>query len=466
MSRNAKPQLSTPDADELTRRLHQEPPHARELEFALIGRMLIDDAIIGDVGQILAGPDDFYAAAHVLLYELLVEVYNEGRGVEFVQVLDRLRDRGQLQAVGGEEALIDMANAAPDPGPARRNAEIIRDKARRRRLIDSIGRCYVHAQDPRVEVSKACDLCEHEINVVSERATGQEAVTAASVMQETWDKYHDAHAAEGLQTGYYELDEMTGGLHPGEMIVIAARPSMGKTAIALNIAEHVALEHAIPVGVFSMEMSRTQIGWRMIASRANVDNTRLTRRTLDHESVARASMCADDIAKAPLHIDDQAALSILQLRAKARRLVQRHGVELILIDYLQLMNAPGSDRDGRQNEVGAISRGIKSIARELEIPVVCLSQLNRANEQRENKRPRMSDLRESGSIEQDADVVMMLHREDYYRRQEADYNPDNEAELIINKQRNGPCGTVRLMFDGPSMTFKNLRVPIQQASMY
>jgi len=258
----------------------------------------------------------------------------------------------------------------------------------------------------------------------------------------------------GLETGFYELDEMTNGLQNGEMIIVAARPSMGKTAFALNVAEHIAANNQKPVAVFSLEMGRQQLAQRLLCSRSTVDAHKLRRNTLSRDDFGRLAQAVGQLSEAPLYIDDTPGLTLLGLRAKARRLAARHDIAAIFVDYLQLMSAPGSE--SRQQEVSTISRGIKALARELSVPVVCLSQLNRQAEAREGHRPRMSDLRESGSIEQDADVVMMLHREDYYHRGEDGYEMTHVAELIIAKQRNGPTGAVKLQFDGATTRFNNL----------
>ena len=259
----------------------------------------------------------------------------------------------------------------------------------------------------------------------------------------------------GIPTGFTDLDEMLNGLHDAESIIVAARPSLGKTAFALNIAEHMTAVARRPAAFFSLEMSRKQLTQRLLCSRAGLDSQKVARNLMtapERDLFKKAVAASKDI---PLFIDDTPGLTLMSLRARARRMVQQHKVEAVFIDYLQLMSAPGSSSDGRQNEVSALSRGVKALARELDVPVICLSQLNRAAEQREGHRPRMSDLRDSGSIEQDADVVMMLHREDYYHKDDPEYELNHQAEVLITKQRNGPTGTVRLVFDSGTTRFHN-----------
>jgi len=258
----------------------------------------------------------------------------------------------------------------------------------------------------------------------------------------------------GLETGYFDLDDMMNGLQNGEMIIVAARPSMGKTAFAMNVIEHVAADSRLPCAVFSLEMSKQQLAQRMLCSRGQIDAHKLRKGMLQSHEYAHLANVVGELAKAPIWVDDSPGLTPLELRAKARRLKLQHDIKCIMIDYMQLMDNPGPE--SRQQQISEISRGVKAVARELNIPVICLSQLNRQSEGRDGHRPRMSDLRESGSIEQDADVIMLLHREDYYRMSEPDFQPDNIAEVIIAKQRNGPTGTVKLTFINKTTRFENL----------
>ena len=299
------------------------------------------------------------------------------------------------------------------------------------------------------------DKAERAIFEIAESKTTRDAAELGELLQETYDKLQsDEGMRTGIETGFGELDEMTNGLQPGELIIVAARPSMGKTVLALNMAEYMSATSKQPCAVFSLEMSRQQLAQRLLCSRSGVDSHKLRRNMLGPDDFGKLALTVGELSEAPLYIDDTPGLTLLGLRAKSRRLAAKHDIKAIFVDYLQLMSAPGSE--SRQQEVSNLSRGIKALARELNVPVICLSQLNRAAEQREGHRPRMSDLRESGSIEQDADVVMMLHREDYFHRGEEDYEDTNTAEVIMAKQRNGPTGTVKLHFHGSTTRFHNL----------
>ena len=327
-------------------------------------------------------------------------------------------------------------------------ADTVVEKATLRRLIEASAQIMQAAYNDPDDVSEVLDVAEKGIFHIIQHADRREAESLANLLKTTMEVIQSREAGQvitGLASGFRDLDEMTSGLQPGEMIVIAARPSMGKTALALNLAENIALD-GHPVGVFSLEMSRQQLAQRLLCSRAEVDSHKLRRNMINKEDYRRLGRAVGELSEAPIMIDDSAGMSLLELRAKARRMALQHGIQFIAIDYLQLLR--GSSKESRQQEVAEISRGIKALARELNVPVVCLSQLNRASENREDHRPRMADLRESGAIEQDADVVMMLHREEYFHKEPewAAENPDKlgVAELIVTKQRNGPTGTIEL----------------------
>ncbi len=431
------------------------PPHAIEAECALLGSMILDWRVCGEVIQILKGPEDLYKPAHAAIYETLVELYDQVQSIDMVQLKQRLEDKGQLDQVGGIEYLIELAESVPSATSAAYYANIVREKAALRKLIDSAGRILYDCYNSSEPVGELLDKAERAIFEIAESKTATDAAELGELLQETYDLLQSEDGMRtGLETGFIELDEMTNGLQPGEMIIVAARPSMGKTAFALNIAEHIAATTRQPCAIFSLEMSRQQLAQRLLCSRSGVDSHKLRRNMLNQDDFAKLALTVGELSEAPLFIDDTPGLTLLSLRAKARRLAARHDIKAVFIDYLQLMSAPGAE--SRQQEVSNLSRGIKALARELSVPVICLSQLNRAAEQREGHRPRMSDLRESGSIEQDADVVMMLHREDYYHRGDEDYEDTNTAEVILAKQRNGPTGTVKLHFHGPTTRFHNL----------
>ena len=441
---------------DLARLFQEKLPQAIEAECALLGSMILDWNVVGEVVQILDGGDDFYQSKHGALYRVLVEMYDQNQSLDMVQLKHRLEDLGLLEQVGGVAYLIELAESVPSASSAAYYARIVKEKSVLRRLIDAAGQILHNAYSSAEPVGAQLDQAEQKIFGLAQSSMNDEAVELKVLLQETYARLeaHDGRHLTGLATGYYELDDMTNGLQNGEMIIIAARPSMGKTALALNMAEHLAADHRQAVAVFSLEMSKQQLAQRLLCSRGGVDSQKVRKYNLSPDEFGQLAMVVGELSEAPLYIDDTPSLSLLALRAKARRLAARHDIKAVFVDYLQLMTGPRSE--SRQQEVSSLSRGIKAMARELNVPVVCLSQLNRSSEGREGHRPRMSDLRESGSIEQDADVVMLLHREDYYHRGEEDHVDDNTAELIIAKQRNGPTGSVKMQFTGVTMRFNNL----------
>jgi len=453
-------------------------PQSAETEMAVLGAMLIDKDCIGDVIEEIRTPGEFYDARHSMIYRAIVETYDRYHSADLVQLINTLRDRNELDEIGGIDYLERLAEETPGSSAAGRWARIVADKARLRELIKAAGETIFNAYHLEDEgegaARRVIDEAEQRIFAIAE----MEERSKASALDDLLDLEIDAieamragGAPPGVPTYFTDLDNMTHGLQPGEMVIVAARPSMGKTAFALNLMEQIAMgEHrdgaGVGVGLFSLEMSKSAIVQRLLSAETSRDGNKgistaeMRSGQLSKNDVDRLASAAARLSKAPIYIDDTPALTVMQLRAKARRMHRQHGVRAIVIDYLQLMTAPGAARESRQVEVSAISRGIKALARELSVPVVCLSQLNRGPETRGENRPRMSDLRESGSIEQDADVVALLHREAYYHvgdREWEEENPDrlNVAELIIAKQRNGPTGTVDLIWDSTTTRFKN-----------
>jgi replicative DNA helicase len=459
-------------------KLYERPlPFSLEAEMALLGAMILDPRAATDVMGVVSGSEDFYSEAHGAIYKALVDVYDAQPDADLVAIVDVLRDRGQLDDVGGPEFLARLGSETPSAAGAMRYAKTVADKAKLRRLIDAADQIIYDALnvgeyglDGAREVIDAAESMVFEIAQEDQKADPQ---SLADLLQIELDRIEatDGKGISGLPTGFLDLDKLLSGLQPGEMTILAARPSMGKTAFALNLAEQIARGGRTPddpprgphvgVGVFSLEMSKSSLVMRLLSAFSQVDSHRMRTGHLNKTELSMLRTAAEDgLSDVPLYIDDTPGLTILALRARARRMVAQHQVKCFIIDYLQLLSAPGSGRESRQVEVSAISRGIKALARELSVPIVCLSQLNRASEQREGNRPRMSDLRESGSIEQDADVVILLHREDYYHVQDpgwAEENPDkvNTAELIIAKQRNGPTGVVTLTWDNKTTRFRN-----------
>jgi replicative DNA helicase len=471
-----KPQRETRGLDSFAKLYERPPPYSLEAEMALLGSMLLDPRVVPDVVGMVAGAEDFYSESNGAIYRALVEVYDKVPDADLVAIVDALRDRDELDQVGGVEYVSKLANETPSAAGAIRYAKTVADKAKLRRLIDAADRMIYDALnvgqygiDGAREVIDAAESAVFEIAQEDQKADPQ---ALADLLEHELERLRAAEGKgiNGLPTGFVDLDQLLSGLQAGEMIVIAARPSMGKTALALNIAEQMARGGRSPndppkgphaaVGLFSLEMSKSSLVQRLLSAAASVDSHRMRTGHLSEQEMQTLHSTAEMLQQAPIFIDDTPGLSVMQLRARARRMAAQHSVKAVMIDYLQLLSAPGASRESRQVEVSTISRGLKALARELNVPLVCLSQLNRASEQREGNRPRMSDLRESGSIEQDADVVILLHREDYYHLhnpQWAEENPDkvNTAELIIAKQRNGPTGTVQLTWDPKTTRFKN-----------
>jgi replicative DNA helicase len=433
------------------------PPHDPDAEKALLGSMLLDPQVIDSVCEIVSSPDAFFSRSNSLIFSAIIELYQANTAVDSVTLLNRLARKSQDEIADSTEYLRELLHSVPSAANAEYYAKIVRDKSLLRRLIKACGETLQECYESPQETSVIMDRGEKRIFDVAQLKVTGSALPLSELLQQTFDAI-DRNSGEqltGIATGFAEIDNLTSGLQKGEMIVLAARPSVGKTALAMNIVEHVGVDLQRAVAVFSMEMSGQQLCQRMLCSRGSVDSHSLRRGMLGNDGWARLQQAANELSQGKIFIDDTPALTLLDLRAKARRLTVQHSIELIVIDYLQLMEAPREEN--RQQQISSLSRGIKALARELKCPVVCLSQLNRAPEN-ENRLPRTSDLRESGSIEQDADVVLLLHREAMMHRGDPDWamaNPDkvNEAQLIIAKQRNGPCDSIKLTFMSGSTRF-------------
>lgn len=482
MSMDAPPRRRfnrNPEPPPLGELFDRQPPQSLEAEMSLLGSVILDPGVIPDVMPIIKGAEDFYKEAHAHVYRAVLDVYDQRHSGDLVQILDLLRDRGVLEQVGGAAFLKELAYAVPTAVNAPHFARIVAEKAKLRRLITAAGQILYdayHAGELGPEGAReVLDKAEMSVFEIAQESTVADPQSLADLLHIEMERIEaaerDGWTLTGVKTGYADLDELLRGLQPGELIILAARPSMGKTALALNLAEQIAMggttphgvpSAPVPVGFFSLEMSKNAIVQRLLSARSGVSSQHLRGGTpISKNELMQLGTAADDLKAAPIYIDDMPSMTVLNLRARARRMVAQHGVKVIMIDYLQLMTAPGAARESRQVEVSAISRGVKALARELNVPVVCLSQLNRASEQREGNRPRMADLRESGSIEQDADVILLLHREDYYHVQDEDWkleNPDKAgvAEIIVAKQRNGPTDIVKLKWDSKTTRFKNL----------
>ncbi len=445
------------------------PPQDLDAEQALLGSMMLDRDAAGLVLQIIPRDESnrFYRPDHRKLFELLVDVYDANQPMDIIVVRDELQRRKHLDEVGGLDYLTELVESVPSAVHAEHYARIVRDKSLLRDLIACSGRTIEAAYDHREQAQQILDTAEQRLFEVTFKRISNPVVKIQVFVDEIFAKLQEREDSylTGVATGFTELDDLMSGLQPGELIIVAARPSMGKTALGLSIAEHVAVAEQRPVAFFSMEMSRQQIAQRVLCARGRVDSHRVRRNRLNETEMMRLQHVADELGNKPFFVDDTPGMSVMELRAKARRLKMIHDIDLVVVDYLQLMGDSHSARESRQHEIATISRGLKALARELRIPVLALAQLNRNPEGREGNRPRMSDLRESGAIEQDADTIILLHREEYYLKDRKDEKSREMlekvrgvAELIVAKQRNGPTGTVSVQFHQSFTAFDNLSV--------
>lgn len=434
------------------------PPHSIEAEQSVLGGLMLDNRCWHDLADRIRG-DDFYRADHRLIYQAISDLCNAAKPCDFVTLSEHLRHQNKLEDAGGISYLGTLANDTPSAANVLAYAEIVRERAVLRSLISTGGDIAEMGFRPEGRPhAELIDLAEQKIFAMRNRASHAKGEWYG--MSELMPKVEariqmlrdNPNGLAGLSTGFNDLDKLTTGLHPGDLVIIAGRPSMGKTSFALNIAEHVATYEKKAVAVFSMEMPAEQLALRVLSSFARIDMGKLRAGELGDRDMDRLVSAGGMISEAPLYIDETGALSPLDLRARARRMKNRHNIELLIVDYLQLMQVPGSG-DNRTNEIAEISRGMKALAKELSIPVIALSQLNRGVEQRDNKRPRMADLRESGGIEQDADLIAFIYRDEVYNKESPD---KGTAEIIIAKQRNGPLGTVKTAFLGQYTRFDNL----------
>jgi len=430
----------------------RQPPYAPEAEISVLGGMLID----GDaVARALEFVDDtmFYREANRRVFRAMARLFQRGQVIDPVTLGEELSKTEELEGVGGMPYIAELLDAVPTAANIEYHARIVRERALLRRLIDASSQIIRDSYEPGERtVEEILDIAEQKIFQVAQSHEREGFVWIKKVLYPTFEKIEQLQAAKGgltgIPTGLHDLDEMTGGLQRGDLIIVAARPSMGKTAFVTGVGLHAAISQQVPVALFSLEMSKQQVVQRMLCAEAVVDLGRLMRGRLQDDDFGRLAQAAGHLNTAPVWIDDSGSLTVLEMRAKARRLkADQPELGLVIVDYIQLMHI-GREAENRQQEVSAISRGLKALAKELSVPIVALSQLSRAPEQRSDHRPQLSDLRESGSIEQDADIVMFLYRPEYYLTpsdaQEKDLQ--GKAELIIGKQRNGPTGTVNLYF--------------------
>jgi len=430
------------------------PPHSVEAEQGVLGCILLspNDSLGRCIERFPGGSEVFYDLRHRSIYEAVVQMYDRKEAIDLITALQVLKDKQQLEAVGGLPYLASLPDAVPSAANLEYYLEIVREKHVLRRMIGTCTAVVSRAYDHQGEVDALLDEVERDILRISGDRVTSSAPTIKELVHRAIHHIEEYHKRQGqlggISTGFMDLDRMTDGWHEGEMIIIAARPSMGKTSLAMNMAEHVAVELRLPVAVFSLEMTAESLVMRMKSSLARVNSRNIRDGFLAERDFAKLTTAAGQLAKAPLFLDDASSLSILQLRAKARRLHQQHGIKLFVIDYLQLLHSTARRAENRQQEIADISNGVKALAKELKVPIIVLSQLNRELEKDRNRKPRLSDLRESGSIEQDADVVALLYKPNSGDEEDGP-SPDQQAvpvNLLIAKQRNGPTGDVNLTF--------------------
>jgi replicative DNA helicase len=432
------------------------PPQNLGAEMSLLGAILLNEEVLSDTADKLHS-GDFYDPRHRLIYEAMIRLYEKHSPVDLLTLTDELTKQKQLKSVGGAEYLTELTNYVPSSAHASAYADLIVQAAVRRRLSKAGSAISEMAFDGQTDTADILQKAEADLYAVSEASTGGDLVSIESILADSFDRMEELHSDKGklrgVKTGFRDLDKLTAGLQKSDLIVLAARPAMGKSTIAQNIAYNVATKEKKAVLIFTLEMSNSQLVDRMLSEASGVDSWNIRTGNLSDDDFSKISEAMGEMAEVPIYFDDTPGLSVLEMRTKARRQAHKTPLGLIVVDYLQLMQSSKSYGDNRVQEISEISRGLKLIARELDVPVLALSQLSRAVEARPDKRPLLSDLRESGSIEQDADIVMFLYREDYY-------NPDTDrqhiTELIIGKHRNGPTGKIELYFHPERLKFMTL----------
>lgn len=437
--------------------LYKLPPQNLEAEQSVLGSILLENSAINRVLEILSA-GDFYSEAHRKIFNVISDLSERNEPIDLITLSSALKDKSILDSVGGTTYLASLVDNVPSAANAANYAKIVKEKAILRGLITSateiIDSCYETGSD----VDNILDKAEHRIFEISENKVRQDYFSIRDIVKDSFRSIEDLYSRQqlitGVATGFEKIDDLTAGLQKSELIIIAGRPSMGKTAFALNIALHASMEAQVPTAIFSLEMSKEQLAFRLLSSEAKVDSQRLRKGFLGETDWPKLTTAAGRLSDAPLYIDDTAAITVLEMKAKSRRLKADRGLGLIVVDYIQLMKSSYA-HDSREREISDISRSLKALAKELNVPVVALSQLNRQVESRTNRRPQMADLRESGAIEQDADVIAFIYRDEVYNK--SDDNIDKgTAEIIIAKQRNGPTDTVKLAFIDKYTSFENL----------
>ena len=434
--------------------LQRIPPHNIEAEQSVLGSMLIDAESVSEASGSLKG-EDFYSDAHKEIFEAMLDIYERGEPVDLVTLTEELRQRGTLEGVGGVSYISDLSMTVPSTANVKYYIQIVEEKSILRQLIAASNDIINESYEASDELDMILDRAEKRIFDISQRQNTNYFMPIKDVLIDTYARIEEISKNKGqiigLATGFHDFDQKTSGLQPSDLILVAARPSMGKTSFVLNIAQYAALRNKVPVAIFSLEMAKEQLVQRMLSAEANVELQKIRTGDLTEEDWLKLVRAAGPLSQAPIFIDDSADMSVMEIRSKSRRLKMEQNLGLVVIDYLQLMAGRGR-AENRQQEISEISRSLKALARELKVPVIALSQLSRAPEARTQHRPMLSDLRESGAIEQDADLVAFIYRDEYYNR---DTEKKNIAEIIIAKQRNGPTGVVELVWLGQFTKFAN-----------
>jgi replicative DNA helicase len=445
------------------------PPQNLEAERSVLGSILLNNEPLHDIVMFLRA-EDFYRDAHQVIYASIRDLYDHSKAIDAVTLAEELKKRGQFDAVGGHEILTEIVESVPTAANAKYYANIVKEKATNRQLIESATEILSDGYSNQFTSQELLESAERKIFSIREDQVRGETLEVKDIIKLAMDQIAmraetGGHAVTGLGSGYIDLDDKTGGFHPGQLVVLAARPSMGKTALALNISDHVAVELNIPVLFVSLEMGHLEIADRLLCARSRVDGSKIKRGVgLGPRDLRELGKAFQELSSHAMFIDDTPSRTAMQIAASARRIRRRNEIGLVVVDYIQLIDSDET-RDSRQEQIAKISRRLKALARELGIPLIALSQLNRAVESREDKRPRMADLRESGAIEQDADIVLLLHRPEYY-----DANDQTGvAEIIVAKNRNGPTGTIKLTFLNKLTRFENLAAiqePVDEGSPF
>lgn len=445
---------------DLEEAIYKVPPQNIDAEQSVLGAILIENDALYNAVEIL-GVDDFYKEAHRRIFLAMIDLSEKNEAIDLVTITEYLKKKNDLDIAGGATYISQLSNAVPTAANIRYHARIVHEKAILRNLIHTATEIVTRGYEDTRDVEELLDYAENSIFNISEKKIKPSFTAVKEIIKNSFEAIErlseKKERVTGAPTGFLDLDLMTSGFQPADLIIVAGRPSMGKTAFCLSIAQHVGIEKGAPVAIFSLEMAKEQLVIRMLCSESRVDSHKLRSGFLSKSDWPRLTTAAGRLSEAPIFIDDSAGTSVLEMKAKARRLKAEHGLSLIVVDYLQLMSGRSDKRrggsDNREQEISEISRSLKALAKELSVPVIALSQLNRAVESRHDKRPMLADLRESGAIEQDADVILFIYRDEVYKQTEEN---KGLAEIIIGKQRNGPVGTVKLAFINSYTRFENL----------